>query len=285
VVVSIARRFFGDARVHGEIVRRSRVSWAGTQALPRSPFLERAAGPGIGVVPGGIAGIVAFVLGATAVFLQLQEALNRVWRSHRRPDPCSSPLEAAIRVVRPRTGGGFLLLVSLTLSTGLMALTDFVVARIPLPMALITVGNEVLFFLVLHLLIALIYSSPAGREPRMAGRRDRRRRDIDPGFRSGSGSSPSISARRPSHRGSGSRAHSSSSILWIYCASYIVLFGAQLTAVVLDRNTGASCDIGTGCSRAPGPIARRKGSPASGLKVAVILQSSELGTIRDPRSV
>jgi hypothetical protein len=39
---------------------------------------------------------------------------------------------------------GFLLLVSLTLSTGLTALTNFVVARVPLSVSLISLGNEAL---------------------------------------------------------------------------------------------------------------------------------------------
>jgi membrane protein len=236
VVVSIARRFFGDARVHGEIVRRFQGVMGRDAGLAAVAVLERAAGPGIGVVPGGIAGIVAFVLGATAVFLQLQEALNRVWEVTPPPGPMFlSLLKRRFVSFVLVLVGGFLLLVSLTLSTGLMALTDFVVARIPLPMALITLGNEVLFFLVFTVLIALIY--------RVLPDAHLEWKDVGIGavvtsilFSIGKWLIAFYLGGTTVASRSGVTGSLVVIFLWIYYASYVVLFGAELTAVYSSRH-------------------------------------------------
>jgi len=235
VVVSIARRFFGEGRVHGEIVRQLQGVMGPDAGLAVATVLETAAGPGIGAVPGGIAGIVAFVLGATAVFIQLQEALNRVWEVAPRPGSMFRSLLkrrlvsfALVLVV------GFLLLVSLTLSAGLMALTDFLTAQIPLPAALITLGNEVLFFLVFTVLIALIY--------RVLPDAHLEWRDVGIGavvtsilFSIGKW----LIAFYLGGSTVASRFGVTGSLvvifLWIYYASYVVLFGAELTAVYSSR--------------------------------------------------
>ena len=238
VVVSIARRFFGDARVHGEIVRRFQGVMGRDAGLAAVAVLERAAGHGIGAIPGGIAGIVAFVLGATAVFLQLQEALNRVWEVTPPPGPMFlSLLKRRFVSFVLVLVGGFLLLVSLTLSTGLMALTDLVVARIPLPMALITLGNEVLFFLVFTVLIALVY--------RVLPDANLKWQDVGIGAVVTSillSVGKWLIAFYLGQTTVTSRLGIAGSfvviLLWIYCASYIVLFGAELTAVYSSRHGG-----------------------------------------------
>jgi membrane protein len=235
LVVSIARRLFGEGRVHGEIVRQLQGVMGPDAGLAVAAVLEKAAGPGTGAVPGGIAGIVAFVLGATAVFIQLQEALNRVWGVAPRPGPMFRKLlkrrfVSFILVL----AAGFLLIVSLTLSTGLMALTDFLAAQIPLPLALIALGNEVLSFLVLTVLIAVIY--------RVLPDANLEWQDVGIGAVVTS-SLFSIGKWLIGFYLGGTTAASRFGVagslvvilLWIYCESYIVLFGAELTAVYSSR--------------------------------------------------
>jgi len=236
VVVSIARRFFGEGRIHGEIVRQLQGVMGPDAGLAVATVLEKAAGPGIGAVPGGIAGIVAFVLGATAVFIQLQEALNRVWEVAARPGSMfRSLLKRRLVSFVLVLVVGFLLLVSLTLSAGLMALTDFLTAQIPLPAALITLGNEVLFFLVFTVLIALIY--------RVLPDAHLEWKDVGIGavvtsilFSIGKW----LIALYLGGATVASRFGVTGSLvvifLWIYYASYVVLFGAELTAVYSSRH-------------------------------------------------
>ena len=158
VVGTIARRFFGEGRVQVEIVRQFQGVMGPDAGLVVAGILEKAAGPGAGAGPIGITGIVTFVLGATAVFIQLQEALNRVWEVAPRPGPMfRSLLTKRFLSFGLVLSFGFLLLFSLTLSAGLVAFTDYLTARIPVPVPLITFANEVLSFLVLAVLIALVY--------------------------------------------------------------------------------------------------------------------------------
>ncbi len=235
VVVSIARRFFGEGRFHGEIVRQLQGVMGPDAGRAVATVLEKAAGPGIGAVPGGIGGIVAFVLGATAVFIQLQEALNRVWEVSPRPGPMFRSLLkrrfvsfALVLVV------GFLLLVSLTLSAGLMALTDRLTAQIPVPAALITLGNEVLFFLVFTVLIALIF--------RVLPDAHLEWKDVGIGavvtsilFSIGKWMIAFYLGGTTAASRFGVTGSLVVIFLWIYYASYVVLFGAELTAVYSSR--------------------------------------------------
>jgi membrane protein len=235
VVASIAGRFFGDTRVHTEIVRQFQDVMGPDAGLAVAAVLEKSAGPGIGATPGAIAGIVAFVLGVTAVFIQLQEALNRVWEVAPRPGSVfRSLLKKRFVSFALVLAVGFLLLVSLTLSAGLMALTTFLTARIPFPVALISLGNEVLSFLVLSVLIALIY--------RVLPDAHLEWRDVALGavvtsilFSVGKWligfylGQTSVASRF------GAAGSLVVILLWVYYASCIVLFGAELTAVYSSR--------------------------------------------------
>jgi membrane protein len=158
VAVAVGRRFLGAGRVHGEIARQFQGVMGAESGRAVAAVLEKAAGPGIGAGLGAIAGIVAFVLGSTAVFIQLQEALNRVWEVA--PSPGSvfrALLKKRLVSFALVLAVGFVLLVSLVLSARLLALTDFLTAEIHLPATLVTAGNEGLSFLVLTVLLALVY--------------------------------------------------------------------------------------------------------------------------------
>ena len=239
VVVSIAGRFFGEGRVHGEIVRQFQRVMGHDAGLAVAAVLEKAAGPGIGAGPGSIAGVVAFVLGATAVFIQLQEALNRVWEVAPKPGPMfRSLLRRRLVSFALVLAVGLLLIVWLSLSAGLVALTDFFTAQIPLPAALVTFGNQVLSFLVVTALIALIY--------RVLPDANLEWKDVAIGAVV---TSVLLSIGRwligfcLGQTTVASRFGVAGSLIvilvWVYFASFIVLFGAELTAVYSSRIRGS----------------------------------------------
>ncbi len=234
-VVSIARRLFGDGPVHVEIARQLQGIMGPEAGLAAAVFLEKAVDPGNGTGAVGVAGIVAFVLGATAVFLQLQEALNRVWE-------VSAPSGPMLRSLLKRRlvsfllvlAVGLLLIASLTISAGLTALTDLVDARTALPLAFITLGNEVLSLLVLAGPIALVY--------RVLPDTRLEWRDVWIGavvtsvlFSFGKWLIGTLLA----HTGVASQFGVAGSLvvilLWVYYESYILLFGAEATAVYSGR--------------------------------------------------
>ena len=235
VVGSIARRFFGEGRVHHEIVRQFQGVMGPDAGLAVASVLEKAAGLGIGAGPGGIAGIVVLLLGATAVFLQLQEALNQVWEVPPRPGPMfRSLLKRRFVSFALLLAVGFLLLVSLTLSAALMAFTDFLTAQILLPVPLITLGNEILSFLVFTVLIALIY--------RVLPDANLEWQDVGIGavvtsilFSIGKWLIGFYLGQTTVASRFGVAGSVVVILLWIYYASFIVLFGAELTAVYSSR--------------------------------------------------
>ncbi len=106
-----------------------------------------------------VTGVVTFLLGASAVFAELQTALNRIW------DVESDPKSGIIlKVVFDRLrsfalalGVGFLLLVSLVLSAALTALHDYLNNWMPGVPALWQGVNIMVSFLAVGLLFAMIY--------------------------------------------------------------------------------------------------------------------------------
>ena len=257
VVVSIARRFFGEGHVQSEIVRQFQGVMGRDAGLAVAAVLEKAAGPGIGAGSGGIAGIVAFVLGATAVFIQLQEALNRVWEVAPRPGSMFRSLLkkrfvsfGLVLVV------GFLLFVSLTLSAGLLALTDFLAAQVPLPVALVTLGNEVLSFLVLAVLLALVY--------RVLPDANLEWQDVGIGavvtsllFSIGKWLIGFYLGRTTVASQFGVAGSLVVILLWVYYESYILLLGAELTAVYSSRYRRRPVKPESGATSASEPVAQQ----------------------------
>ena len=128
----------------------------GAQAIRQ--VLEASSGFGQGIW--AIAtGAVTFLLGATAVFAELQAALNKIW------DVQSDPkrgviLSLAVSRLRSFTialGVGFLLLVSLVASAALTALQDYLNNWMPGIPVLWQAANIITSFVIAAVLFAMIY--------------------------------------------------------------------------------------------------------------------------------
>jgi membrane protein len=123
IVISIAGLVVGEEAARGEILVVLQDAFGASGALAIQALLEGAAKPADSV-PAAAAGIVVLFIGATSVFAELQDALNRIWRA-----PAIAGDSGLWRVVRGRLlsfvlifGIGFLLMVSLALSAGVAAL-------------------------------------------------------------------------------------------------------------------------------------------------------------------
>jgi membrane protein len=158
VAISIAGLAFGAEAVRGEIVGQidGLVGHAGAQAV--QSMLEGAAQPSSSI-PATIIGLITFFLGATGAFLELQTALNTIWRV--KPKASASWFQALLRqrlisfglVV----GVGFLLLTSLLVSAGLTALDKYMGTAYPGVAVLWQAVNVVVSLGVITLLFAMIY--------------------------------------------------------------------------------------------------------------------------------
>jgi membrane protein len=126
IVISIAGFFFGEDAARGEIHGQLQDMLGTPGALAVRDLLESASRKAASV-PAAVFGILVLFVGATSVFAELQDALDRIWRAPLRPRHAG-----LWRLVRARLlsfgmvlGIGFLLIVSLAFSAGLEALSKW----------------------------------------------------------------------------------------------------------------------------------------------------------------
>lgn len=123
IVIAVAGMVFGQQAARGEIVAQLRGIVGVDGALAVEGILKAAREPVTGVAA-TIGGIVLLLLGATAIFAELQSALDRIWRV------AAPQAESGIwHLLRTRLlsfglvlGLGFMLTVSLVVSAALAAL-------------------------------------------------------------------------------------------------------------------------------------------------------------------
>ena len=102
--------------------------------------------------------VAMLFVGATGVFVQLQDALNSVWGVHRVSGRgLRNFIKDRLLSFALIAGIGFLLLVSLVLSAGLSALDKFMVGLLPAQETIWQEINFVVSFGVITLLFAMIF--------------------------------------------------------------------------------------------------------------------------------
>jgi membrane protein len=105
-----------------------------------------------------IMGLAALLFGATGVFGQLQDSLNTIWEVKARPGSgVWNYLRARFLSLLMVLGTGFLLLVSMALTTFLTAMTGFLGSKLPVPVSLAHILNLTISFAVITLLFAMIF--------------------------------------------------------------------------------------------------------------------------------
>jgi membrane protein len=157
IAVAIAGAVFGHDAATGALSDQLRglVGDAGAQVAQTA--VEHADKPKTGILA-SIIGIATLLLGASGVFGELQDALNTVWGVKPKPGG------GIWRTIRTRFLSfgmvlviGFLLLVSLVITTALSAAGKYVGDQLPGTPVLMHVVNFVVSYLVITLLFALIF--------------------------------------------------------------------------------------------------------------------------------
>ncbi|MEM9925655.1 MAG: YihY/virulence factor BrkB family protein [Cyanobacteria bacterium P01_D01_bin.50] len=157
IAIAIAGAIFGEEAARGEIVGQIQylVGQQGAEIIETA--IENANKPDVSNVASTLS-IIALLFGASGVFAQLQEALNTVWEVKAKPQ------QGLINFIRKRflsfsavLGIGFLLLVSLVVSTVLSALNNYMSGFLPGFDWLWQILNLAISFGVITLLFALMY--------------------------------------------------------------------------------------------------------------------------------
>ncbi len=235
VATAIAGSVFGAEAVHGEVVGQLEHLVGREGALTVQGLLEAAARRPAGLFSSFVGGIM-FLVAATGAFLELQVALNTIWRVKPRPE---GHLYAFV-MDRVRSFGlvvaiGFLLLVSLAVTAALASLNAWLFNLSPSNALLWNIVNTLVSIVVTTGLFALLF--------RFLPDVRLRWRDVTTGavvtavlFTVGQqfiGLYLGQSAIAASYGAAGSMMIL---LLWVYYSCQILLFGAEFTRVWSARH-------------------------------------------------
>jgi membrane protein len=158
VAIAIGGLVFGPEAVRGEIVGQIEALVGRQGAVAVQAMLEGAARPSSSV-PATILGIITFFLGATGAFLELQTALNAIWRVKPKASPSFVRALLIDRLISFGlvVGVGFLLLTSLLVSAGLAALHTYMGETFPGGAVLWEAVNVIVSLSVISVLFAMVY--------------------------------------------------------------------------------------------------------------------------------
>jgi membrane protein len=231
VAIAIAGLVFGEKAAQGEIADEIQNVVGPTVAAAIQSMLESAR-DATGSTTASIIGIVLLIFGASGVFVQLQSSLNAIWDV---PTRTTGGLWGFIRTRLLSFAMvlviGFLLLVSLIVSTALSAMTGYLA---PGQVALYELINQVVSFGLITVLFALIFKYL----PECPVKWD----DVWIGaavtallFILGKYLIGLYLAKGGAASAYGAAGSLVIILLWVYYASQILLFGAQFTQVFATR--------------------------------------------------
>jgi len=157
ISIAIAGLIFGDDAARGAIVDQIQ-GLVGTDAAQGvQAMLTSARKPGSGIIA-EVIGFAVLILGATGAFSEVYTALNNIWQTS------PEKLSGAWSVVNARLLSfglvlvvGFLMLVSLLLSAGLVAFTKYAGDLLPLPAILFKGAELLVTTAILTALFAMIF--------------------------------------------------------------------------------------------------------------------------------
>ena len=157
IVISLAGLIFGVEAARGEIATQLQVLMGREGAEAVQSLLESASRPAEGV-PAAIAGLVLLLVGATSVFAELQDALDRIWRAPRRSRMGIWQL-LRVRLLSFGTIGGisFLMMVSLAVSAALAAVGKMWGPRFADWQAVVGAVNILFTYVLTAAVFAMIY--------------------------------------------------------------------------------------------------------------------------------
>jgi membrane protein len=158
IVVSVAGWVFGAEAARGEVFEQLRGMIGEEGALALQGLLQSVSKPAEGAFA-TVVGTVVLLIGATTVFAELQDALDRIWRA-----PLRDPRSGLWKLLRARVlsfgmilGIGFLLMVSLVVSAALAVLGRWWSPVFGGWAVLAQVANLVVSFGLITVIVAMIY--------------------------------------------------------------------------------------------------------------------------------
>src|ERR1051325_788908 len=158
LVINLAGFFFGKEKVSDEITRQVEAAMGSDAARQIGDVVDNASRAKAGVISSIIA-VLTIIVGATGVFVQLQKSLNRIWQVKEKPNL------GVMKTLKDRLFSfgliisiGFLLLMSLVISSGLAAFSNWLESVFPDFIAYLMYALEFIVSLaVISVLFALMF--------------------------------------------------------------------------------------------------------------------------------
>jgi membrane protein len=155
IAIGLASLIFGQEGARGGILEQIRNTVGSPAAEAIEGMLQNASGHGSGMT---VVGVVTLLIGASGLFVQLQDSLNRIWKVQHVSSGVWGFVRDRLLSFAAVPGTGFLLLVSLILSAVLAALGEFLTpASLPGGVYLWQGVNALVWLGVITLMLALIY--------------------------------------------------------------------------------------------------------------------------------
>ncbi len=188
-----------------------------------------------------IVGLVTLLVTASGVFGEMQLSLNEIWKVEPSGNSVSRLVRARIASLGLVAALGFLLLVSLVVSTAITALGDVINAHLPLGAMILTVINGLVSYVLIALLFGAIY--------KVLPDRNLQWRDVVVGalvtsllFTIGKFFVSWYIARSAIASSYGAAGALIVVLLWVYYSAEIFLFGAEVTRAYSVRS-GSRADL------------------------------------------
>ncbi len=237
IAISVASLAFGEEAARGAIERQLTGSIGSEAAEAVEVMIEGAhQSESSGMMT--IVGVLILLFSATGVFGQLKDAMNTIWEIELVPG------RGVVGFLKDRflsfsmvLGTGFLLLVSLVLSSWLTAMNDYLGARLPVPGIFWQVVGALVSLLMITVLFAMIF--------RILPDAEIEYRDVWIGafmtaglFTLGKTLLGLYLGRQDAASTYGAAGAFVLILLWVYYSSCILLFGAEFTQVYAKARGG-----------------------------------------------
>lgn len=239
IAVAIAGMFYGEEAVRGALEGELRQYMGPSAAFVVQDMVANARKPSDSLLM-TVAGVLLLLVGAAGVFGQLQAALNTIWNSGARPAVgIRGFLKDKMLSFSMVLVTGFLLLISMILTTSLQALADHLGESTTLPIAGWIASGGVLSFLIITLLFAAIFKILPDANIRW--------KDVWTGaafttalFMLGKFALSWYLGREATASSYGAAGSFVVMLMWLYYSSIILLFGAQFTESRSRSGIGSS---------------------------------------------
>lgn len=157
IAIAVAGLIFGPDAASGRIYDEVKGLIGGQGAELLQTAIKNSSNKSSGILA-AILSLITLGIGATAVFIELQDSLDMIWKVKPKSNkPIMSFVRTRLISFALVVGMGFLLLVSLVISAALTALNQFLTDLAFIPLWVLQIFNIVFSLFVIFILFSMIY--------------------------------------------------------------------------------------------------------------------------------